>query len=179
MIPAVFFQTLKTHLHNEVCCIVPRVELENHKQISPFIIENTIFPFKVKKNNNSTIAAINSGNTINVNFFPRKQALFTKEFPLDFLDYDFFKRVAELQGNIEMLSATLTQNLSVADYHTVSNTRFLDFLSYESKFVRLYYPDNLKRYHIKLILRACKLFAKGFQITKIKLIIKILRGYMV
>ncbi|WP_423716797.1 glycosyltransferase [Lactiplantibacillus pentosus] len=174
-IPDAFFESLRPELQDNPCCIVPNVELANHQLISPFIVENALFLFKFRTKKD-TLAAINSGTTINVNFFQKHQDIFHDDFPLDFLDYDFFARVAKLNGRIDVIPTTLVQDLSVSDYPQVSTQRFASFLQYESKFVNAYYSSRLGEYRLKLILRAFKLLVQGFQLSKVNVILDILKG---
>lgn len=174
-IPSSFFESLKLELQDDQCCIIPRVKLDNQQLISPFVVENALFLFKFRTKK-ETVAAINSGTTINISFFRKDQDIFHSGFPLDFLDYDFFARVAKMNGQIKVLSVTLIQDLSVADYRQVSNQRFANFLHYESKFIHAYYPSRIGEYHLKLALRGIKLMLRGFQTRKVKLILGVFKG---
>lgn len=177
-IPDDFFDVLSSKikdLSESVACIVPNVILGNGKSISPGILENQLFMLR-KPNMSSTKVAINSGNTIHVSQFDDSCELFTSRYPLDFLDYDFFKKLSEKKLEIEVLPINLIQNLSVSNYSNMSDARFKQFVKYERKFVIEYYHSEILQYYIKLFLRILKLFFKKKQFEKIKIILDAMKG---
>lgn len=171
LIPSDFFSKLYTKSSTsskEVGCIVPDVRLSNGKKISPGIIEDQLFILKNQKNR--TRVAINSGNTIHVSSFDKTKPLFSKRYPLDFLDYDFFLRLSKKDLKIEELAVTEIQNLSVSNFSEMNVKRFKSFINYENKFVNDYYRNMRKQYALRLLVRILKLLGKKNQHDKVKII---------
>lgn len=175
-VPSAYFKVLNeelTHQANGVGCIVPNVYIEKEKKISPFIIEKNLFLFN--KNSNKTLGAINSGCTININAFESTQ-MFSPEFPLDFLDYDFFWKLKKNNLKTRCIPVNLVQELSVSNYKSMTDQRFCSFIYSERKFIMKRYPEMFLQYNFKMIIRLIKMVLENVQISKIKLAVNVLRG---
>lgn len=164
-------ETKKKECDESVACIVPKIALDNEKTISPFYIEKNLF---LRSNDKPTLAAINSGTTINIDAFERKN-VFSEEFPLDFLDYEFFKKISEDKLNIAKLQCTLVQDLSVRNYNNMSTQRFENVIRFEKKFIKKHYSKYYVQYQFKLLYRIAKLLVQHFQIKKVVVVMRIFR----
>ncbi|BAN07215.1 Glycosyltransferase [Levilactobacillus brevis KB290] len=174
VVPKNFFEELRhAGPTDDISCIVPIVKLKNGNQVSPFSIERNLFVPSVKTI--STTGAINSGVTLNLDAFSDNSTLFLSDFPLDFLDYDFFKRLSDSGRTIQELKIELIQNLSVSSYKSMTGKRFRNFVQSESRFVFKYYPQYVRRYRFKLILRLMKCVLQGIQFSKLHFIYTTLR----
>ncbi|WP_239061528.1 glycosyltransferase [Lacticaseibacillus suibinensis] len=163
-VPTGFFATLKKAVVNsDATAIVPRVVMQNGTQISPFMIENGLF---VLKHRQHTLAAINSGVTLNIPKLDPQP--FNLKFPLDFLDYDFFKRLAQNHASIEEITPTLIQDLSLGNYREMSITRFTAFLSAEGRFVAAYYPGQMWQYRLRVFVRLIRSMLRRVQGDKLR-----------
>jgi GT2 family glycosyltransferase len=176
-IPIEFYQSLLKMLkkYSSATVVVPRIKLDNGKQLSPFYIEDSLFihyPSKIKK----TPAAINSGMTINIKDFDTNDTLFNESYPLDFLDFFFFKQIQVSGKRIVVLPVTLVQTLSLSDFRTMSQQRFENFQFSEAKFVNEFYPRYKRQYHQRIYLRLLKQFLKRVQWSKLKVMLQVIGG---
>lgn len=169
-VPPSFFKTLNERLKvSDAICLIPRVLLNTGKRLSPFFIEDSLFlPHTVKQ---KTIAAINSGMTLNTEMMMARELIFDVNFPLDFLDYSFFFSLSVLKLKIEQYSSEIIQDLSVSDYSKMSLSRFKSFYLFEDKFVRVGYPEKLQNYKCRLLLRWVKSVINGVEKDKREVIL--------
>lgn len=176
-IPENFNQVLSKSLRSddESEVFVPKVSLTNGMLLSPFWIENKLFikyPKKVKK----TIGAINSGITLNLLKFVGKADLFPKDFPLDFLDYAFFKQLSLEKKKVSLVNLNLVQSLSVSNLREMSTERFLSFQYSEAKFVSKYYSSFKRQYRLRVLVRLIRQTLKGTQGDKLRAMIRVIGG---
>lgn len=160
---------------NAITVLVPQVTLEDGTSLSPFWIEDALFvhyPAKDQK----TLAAINSGMTLNLATFSTDEELFDDRYPLDFLDYVFFKRLQTENKRVAQLPITLIQSLSLSDFRTMSQKRFESFQFAESRFVTEFYPQLINQYHLRVMLRLAKQLLKRVQWPKLKVMLQVVGG---
>ncbi|WP_367369430.1 glycosyltransferase [Pediococcus ethanolidurans] len=170
-IPDNFFEDTKklenTVLQN-VVSIVPKVFVKQIK-ISPF--SSTYSLFRVKKNQIDT--AINSGNTVRVDFWKQLSLEFDRNFQLDFLDYFFFKKVKDYGMKFVVSTISINHSLSSSNYKTMNFKRYNDFLKSENRFVQSYYGKwRITSYKFKLVLRVIKLLLMNGGLDKIDITLK-------
>lgn len=172
-----FFSVVRENtkiVRDDIACWIPKVELRNGEVISPFYIEKNIFG--KSSDGRQTTCAINSGCTINIGAFNNGEKVFSDEFPLDFLDYDFFYRIARMKMGVRYLPVTLEQSLSVENYRSMSDRRFDSFITFEGKFVNKYYSNKLNKYRERLVLRLAKMIVLRVQLSKIRRVLREIRG---
>lgn len=115
---------------------IPTLKNNKNKVLSPFWYNVSNGPFAPKyklPRKGRMISAFNSGIII------RREAIetiggFSKDYPLDYLDYWLFRQAYIRNFSIELLDAELMHGLSVEDYSEVSLTRYLSILSSEHRF---------------------------------------------
>lgn len=176
-LPADFNQIVKTSMRQTASAVVlaPEVVLADGKQISPFWIEDALFfhfPAAVSK----TRAAINSGMSLNLAAFEGTAPIFDRRYPLDFLDYVFFKQLQKAGKELKEIPVRLTQELSQNDFRTMSQVRFENFQRTEARFVAEFYPRFIPQYRRRLCFRLIKQLLKRAQWSKLKVIIQVIGG---
>lgn len=167
-IPEAYFSKvveLVSSRSQKVTVLVPDVYVEK-VHLSPFFIESALF-LPNKHRGVATFAAINSGMALNVKRLTQSQIHFSTDFPLDFLDYQFFWEIAQKHEAIDKINVVLQQALSVANYQTMSYSRFKSFAEAENRFVRTYYSDKYMSYKFKVWLRVIKMLAMRTQFNKV------------
>ncbi|AUC01303.1 dTDP-rhamnosyl transferase [Lacticaseibacillus paracasei] len=176
-VPSNFDQVVSASItsDSESAVFVPEVLLTNGSNLSPFWIEDSLFLAYPKKKE-KTLAAINSGMTLNLDKFSRNAVLFPRDYPLDFLDYAFFKHLNLIQKTISVIPVKLVQSLSISNYHEISNNRFESFQYSEAKFVSEYYPTFKRQYRFRVLLRLIKQVLKRTQWSKLRPMIQVIGG---
>ena len=154
---------LKTESIESIVCIVPKIT-SNNKLISPVIprIGGIVKPINLKTHGvcNNEISAINSGTLIKVDFV-NSLGGFNNNFKLDMLDYWLFFMINKNNKCTFVLNSILTHNLSVSDYSTIDEKRYLSIISAESLFYRDYSSKiNYLTFKVRLIFRFFKQLIK-------------------
>jgi len=146
----------------EEVAIVPRI-ISNKKIVSP------MFQYGLRvemidleklstseKDEKCLMTCINSGAMININFLEKIGGFNEKEFPLDFLDFWLFLQIHQLKAKVYILKSTLSHNLSVSDYNSLSLKRYMSILNSEILFVTKYRREQLGKYKSRLFIRFFK-----------------------
>ncbi|RXT18056.1 dTDP-rhamnosyl transferase [Lacticaseibacillus chiayiensis] len=161
--------------HEKSSVLIPSVKLEDGRKLSPFWIEDALFvhyPAGASK----TLAAINSGMTLNLASFPTGKELFDTHYGLDFLDYAFFKQLQRSEKKPTQIDVTLTQSLSLSNFRTMSQSRFESFQLSEARFVNEFYPSFKSKYRLRVSLRLVKQLLKRVQWSKVKVMLRVIGG---
>lgn len=161
--------------HDDATVFVPEISLENGVHLSPFWIEDALF-LHYPASQPKTLAAINSGMTLNLDAFTRDSPIFDQRYPLDFLDYVFFKSLQERGQKLDMLPTKLIQALSLKDFRTMTQSRFASFQLAEARFVEEFYPTMKFQYRLRILLRIVKQLTKRAQWAKVKLMFQVIGG---
>lgn len=161
--------------HEEFSVLIPNVKLEDGRNLSPFWIEDALF-FRYPAEAPKTLAAINSGITLNLASFPAGKELFDTHYALDFLDYVFFKQLQQSGKKPTQLDVTLTQSLSLSNFRAMSQSRFESFQLAEARFVNEFYPDFKHKYRLRVSLRLVKQLLKRVQWSKVKVMLQVIGG---
>ncbi|MDP5231998.1 MAG: glycosyltransferase [Cellulophaga sp.] len=164
-LPVNYIQTFIETVECANTCVVsfvPRVEQEvNELVISPFKINSfgvmKKLSKKVKGVIDYNIIAINSGAFISVAFLSEIGG-FSKDYPLDMLDFWLFSKISENKKLIYVLDINVLHDLSVANFeNNVSLGRYESILSAEKRF----YSSTRKRKYFHKIRLIKRLFQQS------------------
>lgn len=174
-IPASFFVTLREASKNTTAdVLLPTVTLPDGKPFSPFYIEPKLFWGRFDCTAVKTLAGINSGATFRLSSFAAD--LFDQNYPLDFLDYSVFRKVAMAHRQVEALNTQMVQHLSLNDYTQMTVQRLASYSHAESGFVSRYYPRRYWQYWVRVLARVIKAKFHHLDSAKVKVLAAPLKG---
>lgn len=168
---------LNGNLDDKKAAFVPEIYSPDGNKIAPYTV-GLGFRKKFKIKRKSKKYSINSATILNVRYFYKKIHSFSEEYPLDFLDHWYFHKINGLGGEIGLIDALITHDLSVAHkVFAVSAERYENILKAEQKFMycelepadRIFYKLNLIRRYIKWQVKRKTIYAnlvKKFIFTK-------------
>lgn len=166
---------LAVDVFQDSAVLIPSVKLGDGTLLSPFWIEDALFIGYPKKKS-KTLAAINSGVTLNLPKFSTETTLFDERYPLDFLDFVFFKQLQSTGKVARQIDTTLKQALSLSNFREMSQKRFESFQLSEARFVAEFYPQFKNRYRLRVALRFIKQLVKRIQYSKLRVMLQVIGG---
>ena len=128
------------------------------KQLSPFYYDKNQGPFlrqSFTKRPNWVITAFNSGTIIHIDAI-KKIGYFNEDYPLDYLDYDYFLQFDKHNIAVTPLNAILIHHLSVDTRNQITHERYASILKAELSFAKQLGSKALFYYHLCLLGRSVK-----------------------
>lgn len=128
------------------------------KQLSPFYYNKNKGPFlkqSFMKHPNWCITAFNSGTIIHIDAI-KKIGYFNEDYPLDYLDYDYFLKFDKHNIAVTPLNAILVHHLSVDAHNQITRERYESILKAELKFAKQLGSTALLYYRLCLLGRSIK-----------------------
>lgn len=148
-----------TQQRDTVVCRVPQI-MANQHQISPLLADTYIdhsWHYPPIGVTNRRIMAINSATIWRVSFL-KELGGFNLAFPLDFLDHWLCYQVAQQKKEVDVLPITLTHDLSVLHYQSMSIKRYQAIVAAEHRYYTTIEPALKKRHEQQLLKRTVKQF---------------------
>lgn len=135
----------------------------NNKILSPFKYNinkgHFLQNFNLTKlEDNECLTAFNSGVVVKVTLITEFNG-FSPDYPLDYLDFWYFKRIFELSKRVYILNCQIEHSLSLEKLSTeMTISRYLDFMRAEKLFIKSFDTKVKINYRVRLLMRALKQF---------------------